>query len=125
MAGMTLIDRRLTGATWQARIVGHTGRGTPRIEVLHQGRQVPEVTVMAAEDAPGEWDVVVPLPAIGLSEGIQLLLVNDESGETRLAELALIGGELPPEDLRAEVALLRAELDMLKRAFRRHCIETA
>jgi hypothetical protein len=26
--------------------------------------------------------------------------------------------------LRAEVDLLRAELDMLKRAFRRHCVET-
>jgi hypothetical protein len=29
------------------------------------------------------------------------------------------------DDLRAEVDLLRAELDMLKRAFRRHCLETA
>jgi hypothetical protein len=28
------------------------------------------------------------------------------------------------DDLRAEVDLLRAELDMLKRAFRRHCLET-
>jgi hypothetical protein len=29
------------------------------------------------------------------------------------------------EDIRAEVSLLRAELDLLKRAFRRHCAETA
>jgi hypothetical protein len=28
------------------------------------------------------------------------------------------------EDIRAEVDLLRAELDLLKRAFRRHCSET-
>ena len=36
-----------------------------------------------------------------------------------------IAGEAVSDDLRAEVELLRAELDMLKRAFRRHCLETA
>jgi hypothetical protein len=28
------------------------------------------------------------------------------------------------EDIRAEMDLLRAELDLLKQAFRRHCVET-
>jgi outer membrane protein assembly factor BamA len=37
----------------------------------------------------------------------------------------LIAGEALGDDIRVEVELLRDELDMLKRAFRRHCVETA
>ena len=37
----------------------------------------------------------------------------------------MITGEPLGDDIRAEVELLRAELDMLKRAFRRHCLETS
>ena len=36
----------------------------------------------------------------------------------------MITGEPVEDDLRGEIDLLRAELDMLKRAFRRHCIDT-
>ncbi|MDA8740151.1 hypothetical protein N9M73_03340 [Rhodobacteraceae bacterium] len=41
-----------------------------------------------------------------------------------LARFTLIGGDLVDQDLRAEIDLLRAELDLLKRAFRRHCADT-
>ena len=44
--------------------------------------------------------------------------------EEVLGSFTLIAGEALGDDLRAEVSLLRAELDMLKRAFRRHCLET-
>ena len=37
----------------------------------------------------------------------------------------MIGDEVYGVDLRAEMDLMRAELDMLKRAFRRHCVETS
>ncbi|MFZ5749697.1 MAG: hypothetical protein ACOY5U_01375 [Pseudomonadota bacterium] len=47
----------------------------------------------------------------------------DGSGGT-LASFVVIGGAPVEADLRAEVELLRAELDLLKRAFRRHCAET-
>jgi hypothetical protein len=35
-----------------------------------------------------------------------------------------MAGEVLSDDFRSEVSLLRAELDLLKRAFRRHCLET-
>ena len=41
-----------------------------------------------------------------------------------LGDFTLMAGDAVADDLRAEVELLRAELDMLKRAFRRHCLET-
>ena len=44
--------------------------------------------------------------------------------DARLASFTVVMGQPLDEDIRAEMALLRAELDMLKRAFRRHCVET-
>jgi hypothetical protein len=49
-----------------------------------------------------------------------------EAGQTEtLAHFTIITGVAMEDDMRAEVDLLRQELDMLKRAFRRHCLETA
>ena len=42
-----------------------------------------------------------------------------------LVPLALLAGEALSQDIRAEMALMRAELDLLKQAFRRHCRETS
>ena len=39
-------------------------------------------------------------------------------------QFTVIAGVPLDEDVRAEISLLRAELDLLKRAFRRHCAET-
>ena len=50
------------------------------------------------------------------------LVACPETGDA-LAHETIIAGEVLDEDVRAEVMLLRAELDMLKRAFRRHCAD--
>ena len=56
---------------------------------------------------------------------VQTFLIRSKpTGET-LAHFTVITGVAMEDDMRAEVDLLRAELDMLKRAFRRHCVETA
>jgi hypothetical protein len=52
------------------------------------------------------------------------LIRNRDTGET-MQHFTVITGVAMEDDLRAEVDLLRSELDMLKRAFRRHCLETA
>ena len=66
----------------------------------------------------------VPIPAELLSDGVQTFLIRDtDSGET-LESFSILAGEALADDIRAEVELLREELDMLKRAFRRHCLET-
>lgn len=44
---------------------------------------------------------------------------------TQLGHFTLITGVALGDDIRVEMELLRAELDMLKRAIRRHCVETA
>ena len=41
-----------------------------------------------------------------------------------LAQFTLVAGQPLDEDIRAELSLLRAELDLLKRAFQRHVRES-
>jgi len=51
------------------------------------------------------------------------LIADQRSGET-LNSFSIISGTPLDDDIRVEMDLLRAELDMLKKAFRRHCLET-
>jgi hypothetical protein len=102
-----------------------SGTDSPALEVRHLEVEVPGVTITAIPDRPAEWAVRVPIPAEVLGEGVQTFLIrNRDTGET-MQHFTVITGVAMEDDLRAEVDLLRSELDMLKRAFRRHCLETA
>ncbi len=96
----------------------------PRLSAWHLETRLdgPDVT---PTDAPGQWDVRLDLPASALSDGVQTIVIRDDEADRTLAAVALVAGDPLSEDIRAEVDLLRAELDMLKRAFRRHCADTA
>jgi hypothetical protein len=94
----------------------------PPIQALHQGRALEGVEVKPLPGKTGRHGVRVPIPAQLLTEGVQTVLL--QTGDTVLAQFSLIAGTPLDDDLRAEIGLLRAELDLLKRAFRRHCTET-
>ncbi len=66
----------------------------------------------------------VPVPAEAVADGIRTIVILDGETQECQASISLLSGEALDEDLRVEVDLLRQELDMLKRAFRRHCVET-
>lgn len=107
---------RIAGGVWEAVVIADAA---PVIEALHGGRAVEGVTV---EPGPsGRYVVRVPIPAWVLNEGVQTILV--QAGSERLAVITLVAGEPLDEDIRAEIGLLRAELDVLKRAFQRHVRE--
>lgn len=107
---------RIAGGVWEAVVIADA---VPVIEALHGGRAVEGVTV---EPGPsGRYVVRVPIPAWVLNEGVQTILV--QAGSERLAVITLVAGEPLDEDIRAEIGLLRAELDVLKRAFQRHVRE--
>lgn len=118
MAGPTLTQTRILHGTWEGLLSG--AGAAPRIEALHDGKALPGVEVLPL---PEGHAVRVPLPGTILSDGVQVVLLQLE-GEV-LSRITLIAGLPLDEDLRAEVGLLRAELDLLKRAFRRHCAETS
>ena len=119
-----LTKLRLVEGVWHGALKYH-GRDDwqPNIEVTHLDFAVDGVEVQ--EDRVEEhWLVSVPIPADRISDGVQTFVIRDRREETVLASFAIVAGDALAEDIRAELSLVRAELDMLKRAFRRHCVET-
>ena len=123
MSTLTLPPTRMRQGIWEG-MVKQTGTGVPQIRVTHLDITVPDVEVKEAE-TEGYWQVQVPVPTAAISDGVQVFVIADATDDTTLGQFTLIAGEVLGEDLRTEVELLRAELDMLKRAFRRHCTETS
>jgi hypothetical protein len=68
----------------------------------------------------GATRVSVEFPAEILSDGVQVVALRSTVTGAVLDRVTLLAGDALDEDIRAEVALLRDELEMLKRAFRRH-----
>jgi len=122
MTTLTLTPTKMRHGIWQGLIV-QSGSGVPRIKVTHLDKDVPDVQLSEATE-DGNWLVQVPVPAEAIADGVQVFVVTDDTDGEKLGEFTLIAGEALGDDIRAEVELLRAELDMLKRAFRRHCVET-
>jgi len=116
---------QLIEGVWHGRL---TQRGAdnwqPDIEVTHLDFAVDGIAVQ--EDRVEEcWHVSVPIPADRIADGVQTFVIRDRRADAVLASFTIIAGDALAEDIRAEMSLLRAELDMLKKAFRRHCVETA
>ena len=112
MADMQIAQARLLGGVWEARLTGPEAE--PRLSVTHLGEPI---------DGDRAWHLRIPIPAAAVSDGVQTFLVTETAGGQTLARFTLVAGEPLAEDLRAEIALLRAELDMLKQAFRRHAAQ--
>jgi hypothetical protein len=123
MTETTLTKTRIRAGVWEGVLSG--AAGTPALDVLHLEQPVAGVTVAPIAERPGEFAVQVPIPAELLSEGVQTFLIRNRGTGQTLAHFTIITGVAMEDDVRAEIDLLRAELDMLKRAFRRHCLETA
>ncbi len=126
MSEFKLTSTRLASGIWEARLEHAAGREdvAPSLSVSHHQQAIETVTVEPIAGAGGSWAVQVALPAEILNDGMQTVLIQDAETGDRLGSIAVSAGEPLDADLSAEISLLRAELDMLKRAFRRHCLET-
>jgi hypothetical protein len=117
---ITLVQARITAGVWEGVLSG-ADTTAPTITALHGGRAVEGVDVRPVPGKAGQLAVRVPIPAWALNEGVQTFVVQAD-GET-LAQFTLVAGVPLDEDIRAEIGFLRAELDLLKRAFQRHVRE--
>ena len=124
MSNLTLTKTRLFEGVWEG-VLTFEGEGKlqPDIEVTHLEKPLSDVEI---SDGPGkkQWGLRVPIPAELIADGVQTFLISDKRSGDALDSFALMSGDALSYDIRAEVTLLREELDMLKRAFRRHCLET-
>ncbi|MBN7784400.1 hypothetical protein JYP51_05675 [Ponticoccus gilvus] len=124
MSAYTLTKTRFLEGVWEGLLVAtEDGAPAPEIAVTLHDKPIGGVTVAETTSA-GRWAVEVPVPVQAVGDGVQTFLITDTRAEVVLDSFTLIAGEALADDIRAEVDLLRAELDMLKRAFRRHCLET-
>ncbi|PTW50395.1 hypothetical protein [Rhodovulum kholense] len=118
-----LSGERLQAGLWEAVLDLPTGAPPPGIEALHGDRALPGVTACADPDRPGRHRLSVPIPADLLSDGVQNVLIRDCNTGATLAHVSILAGAVLERDVRAELDQMRAELDLLKRAFRDHCRE--
>ena len=120
---MTLTRMRLAEGVWEG-LLSSTEKSAPKLLLRHQDELVGEpeaVETDAGSDTARHWLVRFRLPVDRLADGVQTFVIEDASTGDALAHETIFAGDVVDEDIRAEVALLRAELDLLKRAFRRHC----
>ena len=112
---MKIINATIRAGVWTGELVDGTTTG---VKVLHDGRALDGVTMTAQPDRDSTL-IRVPVPAELISDGVQTFVLQDEAGRT-LTSFSILAGDVLAHDLRAEIALLRAELDILKSAFRKH-----
>lgn len=125
MSELSLVKTRIHAGIWEGVLSGGLDTGeAPVIEVLHLEQPIKTVAVIADTEAPDTWSVKIAIPPELLSDGVQTFLIRDKAEGETLGSFTVVTGEPLEDDIRGEIDLLRAELDMLKRAFRRHCLET-
>ncbi len=123
MSDYTLTKTRLFEGIWEGVVsADDLELPMPTIQATYL-EQVLEKVVLTELDK-GRWGLRIPIPASTLADGVQTILIRDAIADETLDVITLISGEALAGDIRSEMDLLRAELDILKRAFRRHCLET-
>ncbi len=119
-----LVKTRFFAGIWEGILSVAGGAGdAPAVQVRHLEKTVPH-EISPLDGAPGKWALRIPVPPETLGDGVQTFVISLTETGLRLGSFTVVTGEPLEDDLRAEVDLLRAELDMLKRAFRRHCLES-
>jgi hypothetical protein len=109
---------RFQSGVWEGRLTARdTVADAPDLRLLQDGHDHPAPRVTAAAGTPDAWDVRVKIPVSALGDGIRVFLVTDAASGAVLMRLPVLAGEDLADDLRAEVAVLRAELDQLRGAF--------
>lgn len=125
MSDFTVTKTRIFSGIWEG-VVAATGKtdASPEIEVMHLDQPIHSISIGLDAANRGIWQLRIAIPPERLSDGVQVFLIIDKATGEKLDSFTIIAGEPLDDDIRSEVELLRAELDMLKRAFRRHCLES-
>ena len=112
---ITVTATGIAGGVWSGVVTG-PGNQPPDIEVLHEAAVLarPGLVPLGA----GRWRLEVPIPAHLIGEGLQVFVIRTRGAQEQLASFIVTAGAPVAGDAQAEIALLRAELELLKSAFR-------
>jgi hypothetical protein len=124
MTDDALVRVRLQAGRYEGILTSGNPAMEQGLEAVHEGKVIAIATLSPEGDGPGRWHAVVELPASIIADGVQVIALRAIATGEVLDRITLMAGAPLDEDFRAELALLRSELEILKRAFRRHCAET-
>lgn len=124
MTDDALVRIRLDAGRYEASLSSTNPAMEQGLEAVHEGKVVAVATLTHDQGDKGRWQVTIDLPATVIADGVQVIAIRAIATGAVLDRITLMSGTPLDEDIRVEVALLRDELEMLKRAFRRHCAET-
>lgn len=124
MTDDALVRVRLQAGRYEGILTSSNPAMEQGLEAVHEGKVIANVTLSSEDDGPGRWHVAVVLPASVITDGVQVIALRAIATGEVLDRITLMAGAPLDEDFRAELALMRNELEILKRAFRRHCAET-
>ena len=93
------------------------GQVAPALSLCH-GDDILAAVVASVEKEDGTQDLTVDIPARVISDGVVLLDIR-APGQPPLASVTIIAGAPLDHDLHSDVALLRAELEVVKATLRR------
>ncbi len=109
----------IRGGVWHGVLESAAG-SAPQLELVQAGGgETSPVMVAPVAGATGRWAVSAPIPVGAIREGVQTFVIAEKGAGTALAAFTIIAGEPLAEDIRAEIDLLRAELELMKTALRR------
>lgn len=127
VSDLILTKTRIADGVWEGKLQtpqAQPDAPAPAISVTLGDTPVSGVELEPADGMPGLYLLRVPIPQHALGEGIHTFLIVDDDSGAALGDFSIALGMPLETDIRTELNQLRAELDLLKRAFRRHCTET-
>jgi hypothetical protein len=120
MTDWTLTRLSLAAGRWEGRLTGPPGLHPPQIAATWRGAEIAEPHVVPLGE--GRWTVAIQLPLALMSDGMQTVAIGPRDEEPLCLETLAFADPVDP-DIRAQVEALRTEVELLKRAFRRHLAE--
>jgi len=122
MSDFTLTRTGIRAGEYEGVLTTRIKRAPPPDLVLCLlDKTLADVSITPDLKIPKRWSVRMAIPTTSITEGVLTFLVRDKKTAQTLDSFAIITGLPLEDDLRGDIALLRAELDMLKQAFRAHC----
>lgn len=115
MTDLTLTTLGFHAGIWNGRI---TGPVPNEIEVLCADETLEGVEI--APDGKNAALISVPILSDHLNEGINTFLVVNKETKSEIGGFGIAIAYCGDDNIRAEVQLLRAELNLLKKALRSH-----
>lgn len=118
MTDLTLTRIRIENGIYRGILQVGSANKSFQISAILDGDPIGVLALTPVPNKSQECRLEIELPSNVLNEGVHQIAVVDLATNTILDSFALILGHPEAEDFRSEVALLRAELELLKKALR-------